>query len=641
MATPPWLEGLEGEDVPRLIQSDSSKIRVVAGPGSGKTTGLKRRVQRLLQTEDTDPESIFVGTFTRAITEDLEEDLTEYAEQGVTVSTLHSHALQLLRENPGVLAGRVLRFLLEYEQQAMLYDVRERTGDERDIYELEDHLRRLQAANSKRRTFDDAEFSGAVRRWLREHESMLISEVVPIVTRALEGQDLPQGRFDHVVIDEYQDLTRCEQVMVELIWSGEGSLVVLGDDLQSIYDFRYNHPDGISSFLERHPDLEDISIEENRRSGREIVYMANLIMQEAGADRDPMRSTRQLDGQTTLVHWPSVQHEVEGVAEYIQHRQDQDFLVLVPRKFIGYRLRDAIGEPDARTHFREEVLETPLAEARFALATVLADPEDRVGVRTWLGAHWDSGRGGERNAPAYLSVFDPGLSAPELIDSIASGARNPSGDGQKNVSLRAQLLLEELEDAPENIRDQLDYLFDPSLSLELDDEDDAARAARDLETLREGAHEVREEIENPTLQQVLEWIRYRIVTRVPLADPDDQARVRIMTLHSVKGLEADVIVVAGAADEMIPGPDQDPEERAEQRRLLYVAITRARNELLISWPHRVRYGDARQNRVRLNWGDIERWRAKTYFPAHRTSLLPDGGPQPSTGQEWLQEETGG
>lgn len=633
MATPPWLEGLEGEEVPQLIQSDSSTIRVIAGPGSGKTTGLKGRVRRLLETEEAEPESIFVGTFTRAITADLEEELDVYSEEGVTVSTLHSHALSLLRENPRARAGRRLRFLLGFEKKAMLYDVAERTDDDRRIGRLDDDLKRLQAANSEMTDLDDARFSGAIDRWLREHEAMLISEVVPFATRALEGEDLPPGNYDHVVVDEYQDLTRCEQEMVELVWSGDGSLVVLGDDAQSIYNFRHNHPDGVSGFVERHPGVEDIPIPDNRRSGREIVHVANLMMEEGGVDRDPMRPTRDIEGETTLVYWPSVEDEVAGLAEYMTLRDEQKFLVLVPRKFIGYSLRDAIGD-DARTHFREQVLDTPLAEERFALATLLADPNDRPALRSWLGFHWDTGRGSRRNSPGYLSVFDPELTAPQLLQSIAGGDLVPTGHGQLNVRRRAEQLVAEMEAVPHELEARINHLFDPRLSEALEDEDDAVRAARDLESLREGAQQVRRQLDDPVLQDVLERVRYRIVTRVPLADPEDEARIRIMTLHSAKGLEADVIVVAGAAEEMIPGR----EDRAEQRRLLYVAVTRARDELIVSWPHEAPYEDAQHNRFRFQHDDVRDTNGETSVLLSRTSLLPAGGPTPNAGREWLQEQ---
>lgn len=115
----PWLTGIFGEHLPRLIESDAKVIQAVAGPGSGKTTGLKRRVQRLVEGNGVDPNRIFVGTFTRAIARELADELGEI----ISVSTIHSLALRLLRENPAALGGLRLRFLLQYEEEAMLYDI--------------------------------------------------------------------------------------------------------------------------------------------------------------------------------------------------------------------------------------------------------------------------------------------------------------------------------------------------------------------------------------------------------------------------------------------------------------------------------------------------------------------------------------
>ena len=96
----------------------------------------------------------------------------------------------------------------------------------------------------------------------------------------------------------------------------------------------------------------------------------------------------------------------------------------------------------------------------------------------------------------------------------------------------------------------------------------------------------------PNLQAVVEELRYKIATRLSLAHETEEPRVRIMTLHSAKGLEGETVVVAGLADQIIPGRSVDPEDRAEKRRLLYVAVTRARSDLLISWPQRMSYDDA-------------------------------------------------
>ena len=91
-----WLNGIEGPDARQLIESQSSVIRVVAGPGSGKTTCLKRRIQKLVQKDNTDLQKVFVGTFTRAISNELRDAL----DKSVKVSTIHSLAYTLLKDYP-------------------------------------------------------------------------------------------------------------------------------------------------------------------------------------------------------------------------------------------------------------------------------------------------------------------------------------------------------------------------------------------------------------------------------------------------------------------------------------------------------------------------------------------------------------
>ena len=133
----PWLEGIEGSAAHELIESGDRVIRVIAGPGSGKTTCLKRRIQRLVQKDEVDPTRMFVGTFTRTIARELREALGAQ----VQVSTLHSLAYELLRKYPAACQGMRLRFLLKYEEDALLYDVEEVAAPMGDIHKRREALR--------------------------------------------------------------------------------------------------------------------------------------------------------------------------------------------------------------------------------------------------------------------------------------------------------------------------------------------------------------------------------------------------------------------------------------------------------------------------------------------------------------------
>ena len=204
-----WLDGIEGDSLPPLIVGNDRIIRVVAGPGSGKTTGLKRRVQRLVQGEGVQPEKIFVGTFTRAIAGELAGDLGvktttdelgEESNRNIQVSTLHSHALRLIRSHPTARPGRALRFLLDFEKEVMLYDIGQTLPSLPKQTERQKRLRQVCAAWAECSALDMAGFVGEMDRWLRSHGGMLIDEVVNLARKGLESGDVPIGKFDHEII---------------------------------------------------------------------------------------------------------------------------------------------------------------------------------------------------------------------------------------------------------------------------------------------------------------------------------------------------------------------------------------------------------------------------------------------------------
>jgi DNA helicase-2/ATP-dependent DNA helicase PcrA len=652
---PPCLDGIEGDALPSLICCESPVIQVVAGPGSGKTTGLERRVRWLVRERSVSPSQIFVGTFTRAITAKLAETLGVsfdceepgggLEEGSPQVSTLHSYARWLLHRYPTARRGRSLRFLLGSERDVMLYDIGHKLADSSNLVQRRKTLNRICAAWAEGTELDLTVFLGEMDRWLRRHGGMLIDEVVKLALIALEAGDVLAGQFDHVIVDEYQDLTAAEQRFVESLWSGSGSLAVLGDDNQSIYWFRNNYPDGVSEFAKRWPESElaHIPLPENRRSDRLIVELANAMMVEAGRGNDPMIPKRQEDGELSLVHWPSVDHEVIGLARYVRARSKNEFLILVPRRFIGYRLRDEIG-PDARTAFHEEVLDSPLVQARFALASLVADPEDRVALRTLLSFRSDGlAYGPKRNAAAYSTVLDSNLAGEALLNAIATGTLRVAGSGSQHMKATAQRIVRSLAGLPGQCADQLSVLFDAALADELDDPDQRAQARVSLQTIRDGAYVVWNEMGSDDLSGILRRLRYRIATRIPLVGTGD-ARVRIMTLHGAKGLEADVVMVAGVADQIVPGivpgePAKAQSSREEQRRLLYVAVTRAKHELVVSWPRAMSYDDACGNYVRMD-GGVFTDSGRRLVRLGKTGLLPNVSERPQPGDRWLRARVG-
>ena len=624
----PWLEGIEGKPAQELIESDDKVIRVIAGPGSGKTTCLKRRIHRLVQKNDVDPQTMFAGTFTRAIASDLRDALGT----DVQVATLHSLAYELLRKYPVACQGMQLRFLLKFEEDALLYDVGEGDQSIADIHKRRTALRLLQASRAKRTDYENAAFAGAVRRWLQRHQGMLIGEVVYLCVTGLESEDIPSGMFDYVVIDEYQDLTAAEQDLVRLIWSGAGAITVMGDNEQSIYGFRFNHPDGISDFHKNWPKCTDLTFTDNRRCGERILKTANLMMAEAGSKKPPMTSKSERIGEVRAVHWKTLDDEIKGLAEFIAGQSKESFLVLVPRRFIGYRLADAIGA-DAKTAFAEEVLEHPIAQEAFIALGLVADTEDFVSARAWLGLHGTKRETGQRrNAEAYASL-PTSIGGHDLIRRVAAGDLDVSGHGQSSLKQRAKKAVE-LIDRDTSDEKTIAILFNHELAQEETDNEKRGWLTEDLRELRSAALEILARQDSPSLAKVVETLRYRIATRSTLSSSDEaEPRVKIMTLHAAKGLEADNVVIAGVADQFMPGNESNEETLSEQKRLFYVAVTRAKDSLVISWPRRITTGDLSKNMGRLD--KIITEQGVKWAITSRSSLLPQGLSGVVSGEQFL------
>ena len=338
-------------------------------------------------------------------------------------------------------------------------------------------------------------------------------------------------------------------------------------------------------------------------------------------------------GSALPVQWPTIEEEVEGLATYMRDKDDTSFLVLVPRRFIGHRLAELIGD-DARTAFHQAVLAHPIAQERFALGLLLANPDDGVALRSWLGFRGDVAElDSTRNAAAYASIRDAVRSSTEPVVALADGTLAPTGAGQGNIRRRIERLQEIRGRAPADVTQLIDYIFDPAYAAEVENEEKRRWTERDLESLRRVAQAVVADAQGEvSLATVLDQLAYRIATRAPLESDADEPRVRIMTLHSAKGLEGDAIVLAGVADQMIPG-DASGTDRAEQRRLLYVAIARARQELVVSWSRSMAYADAKANRVRLD--DVFTAGSETRVALSRSRLLPAGLPAPAAGAAWL------
>lgn len=606
----PWTRGVRGEQILPLICEDPPTLRVPAGPGTGKTFGLRKRVLRLLHPDGQGlaPDRVLVCTFNRVIRDDLEAairtELEPYGLELPVIRTIHGLAAQL--------AGEAPRFLLPEETEAMIYDIRVVYPEIDEAYERRQSrvMRALREHEAGLATH--TALATAVREWLADHRADLVGELPRAVETRLRGGDFADHRYDHIVIDEFQDLTESEARLALGLRAAGGHVVALGDKKQSIYAFRGNEGRGLDALSDYVAgEVVDHVIDECQRCPEEIVQLANEVMAIYG---EPLLAVRGPGGQVHQVIFRSPQAEHERIAQEVVRvfceRPDEQHLVLVTRRKWGYDIRNAIREinPDirAQTVFSEDILETWPAREAFIFLSILGDPNDPVTFRDWVsyqepdaeGKKWKAPK---RNAVAYARLREArGVLALDAALEVAElNEGDLAGEGRRNVLRRLQRLRDLRGQIPntEDPRVLVAHVLDPDRWVT---EATAARglAAEDVDRLRREAEKMLDDAEEElTLQALVQRLRYRIATREPLGE-EEEPDIRIVTLWGAKGLTADFVYIVGLCDEALPGAyDTDStgltegEHKREQLRLLYVSLTRAKQALVISRPTKIRRGE--------------------------------------------------
>lgn len=639
--TDPWLEGVRGTQVLPIILLDDDIIRVEAGPGTGKTLGLERRVQRILHPQglNVPGNQVLVVAFNRAIAKQLQKDIAKSLANSPhngepVIRTVHSLCLQVI--------GIRLRILLPHEREAMIFDVLCEYPSLRQKHEtyygadqaLRDH-------EAKHKT--DMQLWQAVRQWLTRHHAQLISDLPGLLLDKLKGGDFADQTYGHVIVDEFQDLTPGEQKLFLKLRGEGGKFVALGDSRQSIYKFRGNDKDGLSrieQLLAPSGDIvKDITMTECQRCPKEIVHAANQLM--GLYDTQEMTAVSQVEANLHVLVWPSWESEAKGMAKAIVdniHAHPQDpldddlvHLAMVTRRQFGYRLREEISTLDPQLRidlsFSESLLETWVVREAFLYFCLLVDP-DAPTWRAWLGyknsADGKRFKAPERNAHAYLKFLTTCNDeiTETAVQQLANSPRKPAGTGGTNLWKRAKRFVElkgQLQWDGEEALVLLKEIFDAN-NWGVDQSSDHQTARLDMAEVLARACDICQEWQskNPKstaqdqLKEAAQRLRYQIATREPFA-PDEAPDLQIATLWGAKGVTADHVYVIGLCEEAIPGtrreeyPGTDLEFREEQRRLFYVSITRSKKTLVLSRASSIARGQAKQLRLQVSGGN--RYRA--------------------------------
>ena len=592
------------------VEHPGGPVLVIAGAGSGKTRVLTERLAHLLR-QGVAPEALLAFTFTNRAAREMRERIARSVgefERRLWVGTFHATGVRILRREAGAgrLPGLTAGFVIydREDQTSVLDEVLPTLGLPEGTLKPGEVLRRISDAKNALVSVDEFERAAVspherriaacyagYQRALRAQGALdfddLIAEVVWMMRADPEVAARYQRRFQHVLVDEYQDTNHAQFRLAQALSAGHGNLFAVGDDDQSIYGFRGADLSNVLEFEQAFPDTTVIRLEQNYRSTGNILRAANAVIENNRARKGKRLWCDREDGaRLRFVLAADEQDEARRVSALLRDRMRG-----------GGRLDEVAVL--YRTHAQSRALETELRQqglryeivggvsffARrevkdlLAYLRLAAQPADRVAF--WR--IWNTPRRGLGEAlQARLEARDRDAPLEALRALAAEGAlRGSARAGAESFLILIDELRARLAESPAVLLalviERTEYLR----SLEEGEGGEADDRRANIEELlaaaagyvpAEGVDAVRGFLAETTL--------------VTDADRVEEGadRVLLLTAHNAKGLEFPVVVVAGLEEGLFPHASsaESESELEEERRLFYVALTRARDQVLLT-----------------------------------------------------------
>ena len=594
------------EDQRKAAAHVGSHARLLAGPGTGKTLTLTRRICFLVAENNISAENILALTFTRAATRELRQRVA--IELGVDhsprISTLHSFALRQLLKNATKITDlpQPLRIADDWEERnIVLEDLKALLGLQR-IKQAEDFLNELSAdwqsltadEEDWERHFPNPRFLGMWREHRKIYGYTLRSELVYQLMKALEqrGDFKLESPIEHLLVDEYQDLNRCDLAVVQQIASRDVELFIAGDDDQSIYGFRKAHPEGIRRFPNDYSDSTELELEICKRCDRSILELGLFV-----ACQDPRRIEKAIqpepgreEGEVALLRFDNQDSEARGIADLCNHLmarhelKPNDILVLLRSdrhggfsRLIREKLEGA-SIPVAAATDMTDALDKDYGRAFLAFLRLAVGSEDSLAWRSLLQA-WCNGVGTKAIGAVYDLARSRGENFAQTViaahadaDILPTNHRSRLFGAINNVLNQLNVLLpEDSREEYETCDELIEIIRSAAESIIMDEQErslillkfEQAAKAFESTSIKELVRAI--EVESEDIEQELE-----------------EGKVNILTMHRAKGLTAEAVIVAAAEDQYIPGRAQG-DEVDDERRLLYVSLTRAKHHLFVTY----------------------------------------------------------
>jgi len=585
---------------------------ILAGAGSGKTRTIVHRIAHLIAERHVAPHRILAVTFTNKAAAELKARLNMLIGDdggGVTSGTFHAISLSFLRRHADALGyPKSFQVIDADDQKALIKRLLKARNISSDTLHPGYLLGWIEHCKHAALTPDAApeqnwsgidmrELYAAYQQELMRHERMDFSDLILNTVRLLEEYKdiaaLLRARFDHVLVDEYQDTNPAQHRWLQLLCKAHGNLTVVGDDDQSIYGWRGADVRHILEFETVWPGAGIHRLEHNYRSSGAILNLANAVI-EANSERHikQLRPTRDI-GETPF--WRVCQDEYDEarrITEALSHWRQQgrawrDMAVLYRTARQSLPIEQVLSE--AGVPYRVvggvgffERMEIKDALAYWALLHRCADGLHlrRIGNKPKRGI----GAVGEQQVADMLAAS--GLRASDWLDTLMDGGPGPAAKLAPLARLIVELRANAMQQPDMGLGDLLEksgYLESLKAMGEIEAESrhDNLQALQDYISIAtaEGMTPI-EFLDRAALLQSGE----RLAADRQAVDNDDDA-LSLMSLHRAKGLEFDCVVLSGIEEGLLPHQrslDEGPAGLSEERRLLYVGITRARDHLLLT-----------------------------------------------------------
>ena len=605
-------------------------LLILAGAGSGKTRVITAKVAHLITTSSVAAQHILAVTFTNKAAGEMRTRVRAlaaacgYAEAGrrVMVRTFHAFGLWLLRMHGERLGFDTQRLSIYDDGDARQILARVVAEDDEEYVAGDIRTMAAWIATAKNRCLaPDGDLSGMRRtpfameriyaRYQRRLADLngvdfgdLILLPVALLSRVVEVRRQVQERFRVVLVDEFQDANQAQFELLRVLFRAPNYLCVVGDDDQSIYRFRGADIDGFLTFPERFAGTEVVRLEQNYRSTGAILDLASAVVSHNRRRMGKTLWTEQEQGELpTLAYFADADEEARYCAELVRHAsgssailyrmnfQSRTFETLFQALRIPYRVVGTV-----RFYEREEIKDA------MAYVALLYNPRDEVAFRRAVSKP----RRGIGDKTAARVVAQAATSGGDLLAAAARMVVSVRGAARAALDGFAALM-QELRQvyAAGTVTELLRAILDRSglyESVLAQDQAEHTSRVMNLEELVNAT--LSYDSGPPAVSRFLEDARLAGVGEdaAPENGTEPKAPVTLITVHNTKGLEFDQVIVTGleegifpAAEPVAPRLSVSPEEEEEERRLFYVAVTRARYKLhLTACGRRTAFGFGRE-----------------------------------------------